>query len=408
MEDSGFGFGFDVGTGGQPPQYDEQGNVVPHRIQPAPLPEYFTTHVSDADNRRKALKTEDIRLVEPDPNQDIDDVKKRGKPYKMIKIPGMKSKLGKGKLGGKIGNLKDSNAVNQETSDARETFIVQQPGRPRGDDGYVPVLTPKPTNKAGHVLFAMDIPKEIGHNAKVVGKRASRIVINKCQDDRSAQISLEYYSKGAKAKKGKTKEFGKVGQGKWVEPSAKDAICRETIEINSFNVSEVQRVNISLHTLSTITEDRITVKYKKKADRLEYYPVGIAGMCACCPWVVTDVGQECCCFCCNPRPFICSCCICLGTCWTDEMKIGGQKKSGETSKNELFDLVNVTEMEFILRQTSKDALEDDRVKFTWRIQSKGETEHDLKYTMAKDLHDPCLDPTSTARTLSNIIHYLNA
>ena len=149
-----------MGTREQPPQYDAQGNVVSHRIQPAPLPEYFTTHVSDADNRRKALKTEDIRLVEPDPNQDIDDVKKRGKPYKMIKIPGMKSKLGKGKLGGKIGNLKDSNAVNQETSDARETFIVQQPGRPRGDDGYVPVLTPKPTNKAGHVLFAMDIPKE--------------------------------------------------------------------------------------------------------------------------------------------------------------------------------------------------------------------------------------------------------
>ena len=70
------------------------------------------------------------------------------------------------------------------------------------------------------------------------------------------------------------------------------------------------------------------------------------------------------------------------------MKIGGQKKSGETSKNELFDLVNVTEMEFILRQTSKDALEDDRVKFTWRIQSKGETEHDLKYATIRFLLFP--------------------
>lgn len=82
------------------------------------------------------------------------------------------------------------------------------------------------------------------------------------------------------------------------------------------------------------------------------------------------------------------------------MKIGGQKKSGETSKNELFDLVNVTEMEFILRQTSKDALEDDRVKFTWRIQSKGETEHDLKYATIHVLLFPGWFYLANLRTLA--------
>lgn len=134
---------------------------------------------------------------------------------------------------------------------------------------------------------------------RLSAKKASRIVINKCQDDRSAQICLEYYTKGTKGKKGKTKEKGKSGQGTWIEPSAANAICRETIEINSFNVSEVQRVNISLHTLSTITEDRITVKYKKKkeADRTEYYPIGLAGLCGGkCPWVNMNGGEECCCF----------------------------------------------------------------------------------------------------------------
>jgi len=426
------GFGFPSEKSAAPPTYN--GGAVAHQghhhIVPAPLPEYFTTSSSEADNRRKSLKSEDIRLVAPDPTQDIDDVKKRGKPYKMIKTNGLKTKLGKGKLGGKIGAIKgDDSSVNQETSEARETLIVQQPGRPRAEDEYLPVITPKPADKAGHILFAMDIPKEVGHNAKIVGKKASRIVINKCQDDRSAQICLEYYTKGTKGKKGKTKEKGKSGQGTWIEPSAANAICRETIEINSFNVSEVQRVNISLHTLSTITEDRITVKYKKKkeADRTEYYPIGLAGLCGGkCPWVNMNGGEECCCFFCVPISTECFKCSCLEggkcgfnlipgelcpccCCWTDEMVVGKTKTTAhESSKLEPFDLVNVTEMEFILRQTSKDALEDDRVKFTWRVQSVGQTEHDLKYVLAKELHGPCLDPTSTARTLANIIHYLNA
>ena len=79
----------------------------------------------------------------------------------MIKTKGLKTKLGKGKLGGKIGAIKgDDSSVNQETSEARETLVVHQPGRPRADDEYLPVITPKPADKAGHILFAMDIPKE--------------------------------------------------------------------------------------------------------------------------------------------------------------------------------------------------------------------------------------------------------
>jgi hypothetical protein len=47
-------------------------------------------------------------------------------------------------------------------------------------------------------------------------------------------------------------------------------------------------------------------------------------------------------------------------------------------------------------------------RYRWRVQSVGETETDLKYTMAPELKIPCQDPTSTASTLANIIHYLNA
>ena len=43
----------------------------------------------------------------------------------------------------------------------------------------------------------------------------------------------------------------------------------------------------------------------------------------------------------------------------------------------------------------------------WRIQSVGETETDLQYQMAVDLKESCQDPTSTARTFANVVHYLN-
>ena len=48
------------------------------------------------------------------------------------------------------------------------------------------------------------------------------------------------------------------------------------------------------------------------------------------------------------------------------------------------------------------------MKFIWRVQSVGETETDLKYTIAPGLVATCQDPTSTARTLSNIILFLNS
>jgi hypothetical protein len=138
---------------------------------------------SNAENNKAALKTEDIRLED--------------------RTPGSKTDLGRGDLGGKTGAIKGKTAVNQETSAARSTLIVQQPGCARGDDQYLPYITPKPTDKAGHTLFAIDIPKVASRKAKVVGKSASRIVINK-NAEKSAQISIESYSKGKPAKKGKT------------------------------------------------------------------------------------------------------------------------------------------------------------------------------------------------------------
>jgi hypothetical protein len=47
-------------------------------------------------------------------------------------------------------------------------------------------------------------------------------------------------------------------------------------------------------------------------------------------------------------------------------------------------------------------------EFTWRIQSVGETETDLQYQIADAYKYTCQDPTSTARTIANVIHYLNS
>jgi hypothetical protein len=337
------------------------------------LPAYSAPRVvppSERDNRKAALKTEDIRL---------EDRKK-----------GLKVEIGRGENGGKIGAIKGKKSeVNQEESAARSTLVVMQPGRPRGDDQYVPYLTPKPVDKAGHTLFALDIPIEgllpFGKTAQQVGKRASRIVINK-NADRSAQISIESYSKGYKALKGKTDALGK-----FIDASSWDAITRETIEVSSFNVSEVQRVNISLHTLSTLTEEKITVGGIQK-----WTPLYCAEWCGLPFWTKTDPGGECCCFCCTPSNT-------KEICWTDK-NIG---RSTDKKVTEPFDLVSVTEVQFILRDASH-AGEENCLKFVWRVQSIGVTETDLKYTLADDLALPCMDPTSTARTLANVIHYLNA
>lgn len=59
-------------------------------------------------------------------------------------------------------------------------------------------------------------------------------------------------------------------------------------------------------------------------------------------------------------------------------------------------------MNFIM----KSGLQD--FEFIWRIQSVGETETDLHYQLAKEYVGTCQDPTSTARTVANVIHFLNS
>jgi hypothetical protein len=93
--------------------------------------------------------------------------------------------------------------------------------------------------------------------------------------------------------------------GQWHKASSADAITRETIEVSSFNVSEIQRVNISLHTLSTAAEEKITVKHttkqvpSKAGDTVEYNPINCAKYLERTPCVKacvnTDAGAECCC-----------------------------------------------------------------------------------------------------------------
>ena len=84
--------------------------------------------------------------------------------------------------------------------------------------------------------------------------------VSSSQHGKGAQISLETYIKGKSAEIGRLGKPKKVQKkdGSWTEkqewmPAHADvAACRETINLEMFNIAEVQRVMISQTTLSTM------------------------------------------------------------------------------------------------------------------------------------------------------------
>lgn len=85
--------------------------------------------------------------------------------------------------------------------------------------------------------------------------------------------------------------------------------------------------------------------------------------------------------------------------WVEKIE---HRKEHSKEKLDPFDVCSVTELKLKMRGTLDDFV------FQWRIQSVGETETDLQYQLADDLKAPCQDPTSTARTFANVVHFLNA
>lgn len=401
-----------------------------------------------SDNYANSMAQEDIRLND----RDI----------------GYRTKFGQGPLGGKTGAVKGSrNQVTQPTSKARPTLITQQPGEPRSTNGYVPYLQPEPTSAPGHTLFVMDIPAIAGHKGKKVAwEPAKRIVINQ-NHGKGAQISLETYIKGKSAEIGRLGKPKKVQKkdGSWTEkqewmPAHADvAACRETINLEMFNIAEVQRVMISQTTLSTMPETEISINKSKAADRIQaitelttenitktsrkkhvdvhYEPNCCTSFCwDCC--VNLDLPRCCgghlCCFECprittEDKPG-CDCCgFCAPGSWacfkeikTERIEVikkkatrqnsiirnvttKGKKKENKNEVDNPFDMVNVTNLKLVLRSASAGG---DVIEFVWRVQSVGETETDLCYNIAPKLRAPCIDPTSSARTLANVINYLNS
>ena len=65
-------------------------------------------------------------------------------------------------------------------------------------------LTPKPSDSPGGTILVLDIPKVAGPGGKVVGLASRRIVINKTKGKMGAQVNIEEYRGGKKAKTGKT------------------------------------------------------------------------------------------------------------------------------------------------------------------------------------------------------------
>ena len=93
-----------------------------------------------------------------------------------------------------------------------------------------------------------------GPGGVIIGGKARRITINK-NKTKGGQICIEEYTQGTKAKVGKT-----LDDGTWEKPSADKAITREIISVKSFNISEIQMVDITLSNLSTLSEEMITIK----------------------------------------------------------------------------------------------------------------------------------------------------
>eukprot|EP00729_Bicosta_minor_P019651 gene19651-35609_t len=108
-----------------------------------------------------------------------------------------------------------------------------------------------------------------------------------------------------------------------------------------------------------------------------------------------------------------ACCCCMECCFVEDRASGKEGAKAWTEKvydhseetiktDDPFDIVAVTKMNFVM----KSGLQN--FEFIWRIQSVGETETDLQYQLAKEYVGTCQDPTSTARTVANVIHFLNS
>ena len=75
-----------------------------------------------------------------------------------------------------------------------------------GVDRYV---TPKPVDKAGHIIFCMDIPKPAGPGGQIISNDVERVMINRTKGSMGAQVCIETYSAGKTAEKGHTNDAGK-------------------------------------------------------------------------------------------------------------------------------------------------------------------------------------------------------
>lgn len=120
-----------------------------------------------------------------------------------------------------------------------------------------------------------------------------------------AQVNIEEYRGGQKAKKGKTSE-----EGSWIPASQEEGITKEIISVKSFNIAEVAMVETLLTVMSTQSEEIIEIdktvnvtkiEHAKIADKpheLRYEPFCCASLCyGCCLWF-----QDTCEFCAKTYP----------------------------------------------------------------------------------------------------------
>lgn len=176
----------------------------------------------------------------------------------MLRSTSYLTNQGKGEEGGRTGAIKGKKkTVTSAESHSRSTLVTQQPGQPRSKDGFAPFNQPKLANKPGHLLFAMDIPRVAGKAGKTIDPSSvvRRLTINRNQD-KGAQLTIEEYLTGKKAKKG---ELDKE-TGHWIKSNAAKGITREVISVETFNISEIQRTRISQTTLSSVAETEIEVR----------------------------------------------------------------------------------------------------------------------------------------------------
>lgn len=269
-------------------------------------------------------------------------------------------RLGKGKVGG----------TNTSSDGIRGSLLPLNPGKPRAPDDYAPFKSVECKDQPGGLLFQMDVPgRTPQHNVSFEDAEPNEVMeCLSCMfgclscyqagqlpcSPKGSQSSSMNYSGAARVTINQS--TGKIPQvtidryARGVPGSKSNPDCIEDVETLSFNSDQVHKVMVKSHSKSSAGSSNTRPAY--------------------------PYADQCC-----PRTSCCKCCF-----------------TEETESDKIFLQTNV---DFFLKDGSYESIK-------WILEGTGKgSDADLQYNVHSSLQDACTDSKSSARTLANVIHFLN-